>query len=165
MHAGVSILLFDTILLFLLYWNEDFSYDYILIKWMQVHSPFSWVITNNWVGSIQNYCALQVSRWASGPDDWLFSSGCGIWLLSIMALPVFSTDQLSPADTDSSRTFARLCRRYFVLHKYLLFMSFIRQRLAHEQHLWTYPSSDGNMRLMVTICFALMEPGRSYISK
>ena len=67
-----------------------------------------------------------------------------MWLLIIMVLPVFSTDQLSPAGIDSSRTCARLCKRDFVFHKYLLFMSDIREQLAYEWHLSTYSLSDRN---------------------
>ena len=70
------------------------------------------------------------------------SMECGIWPLIIMALPVFSTDQLSPPGTDSSRSCVRLCRRDFVLHKYLLLISDICKRLAYERHLSTYPPSD-----------------------
>ena len=49
----------------------------------------------------------------------------GVWNLATnyhgtLILPVFSTDQLSPAGTDSSWTCARLCKVDFVLHKYLL---------------------------------------------
>ena len=76
-----------------------------------------------------------------------FTIECGIWLLIIMALtPVFSTDHLSPPGTDSSRTCARLCRRDFVLHKYLLFISSIRKRLAYERHLSTYLPSNRDRR-------------------
>ena len=68
---------------------------------------------------------------------------CGIWLLIIMALAsCFSTDQLSPAGTDSTRTCARLCKMDFVLHKYLLFISDTREQLAYEWHLSTYPPSN-----------------------
>ena len=70
------------------------------------------------------------------------SMECGIWLLIIMALPVFSTDQLSPAGTDSSQICTRLCRRNFVLHKYLLFISDIGEQLAYKWHLSTYPPSN-----------------------
>ena len=69
------------------------------------------------------------------------STECGIWPLIIMALPVFSTDQLSPG-TNSSRTCARLCRRDFVLYKYLVLISDIRKRLVYERHLSTYLPCD-----------------------
>ena len=53
-----------------------------------------------------------------------------------------STDQLSPAGTDSSRTCARLCRRLVIIHKYQLSMSDIRKCQAYGRHLSTYPPSD-----------------------
>ena len=57
-------------------------------------------------------------------DNWILTSVAevhGVWNLAITYVswhlfPVFSTDQLSPAGTDSSQTCARLCRRDFVLH-------------------------------------------------
>ena len=83
-----------------------------------------------------------------------------MWLLIIMALPVFSTDQLSPAGIDSSRTCARLCKRDFVLHKYLLFMSDIREQLAYERHLSTYSIVIGSTTLSGYDLFHPMQPGR-----
>ena len=68
------------------------------------------------------------SRWAGGPDNWILTSVAevhGVWNLATnyhgaYFLSFQATDQLSPPGTDSSRTCARLCRRDFVLHKYLL---------------------------------------------
>ena len=72
----------------------------------------------------------------------------GVWNLATNYHGVYflSTDQLSPTGTDTSRTCTRLCRRDFVLNKYLLFISDIRNRLAHERYLSTYPPSNRDMR-------------------
>ena len=75
------------------------------------------------------------------------STECGIWLLIIVAhtsclfyRPALSCRHRFKLD------FAGLCRRDFVLHKYLLFISDIRERLAYERHLSTYPPSDRDRR-------------------
>ena len=68
-----------------------------------------------------------LDRLATRPSRAALGSGfarLGAYFLSFLQT---SSLLLSPAGTDSSRTCARLCRRDFVLHKYLLFKSDIRK--------------------------------------
>ena len=68
--------------------------------------------------------------------SWILTSVlvvCGIWNLAYFLFFL----QLSVLGPDSSQTCVRFCRRDFVFHKYLLFISNICEQLAYKQHLST----------------------------
>ena len=88
-----------------------------------------------------------------------FSSGSPRLIMALTSC--LSSDQLSPAGTNSSRTCARLCKGDFVLHKYRYTRT--TGDVAYERHLLTYLLSDRDRRYYFSMWLQFvspMQPGR-----
>ena len=93
-------------------------------------------------------------HWVSGPDNWILTSAAEVNRVQNLATDHDGTCFLSFLQTGSLlqalilRQLVPDCvaETLYVLQKYLLFISYIRERLAYKWHLSTYLSSNRHRR-------------------